>query len=160
MSLARTDETVTSALMEISAEHGDRVSPAMVLDRARDEASPLHDCFIWDNDEAAEKYRLLQARILLRLIVPVYEKSNSEPIRIPLFQSVRALRGRDNGTAPSYVPSIHLLSNEGRRLMMVAQKLEQSRFQLGGMSDPHLVRAHRFISALIKKVEEKRGLMR
>src|SRR6187551_1032777 len=123
MSLARTDETITSALMEISAENGDRVSPAMVLDRARDKASPLHDCFEWNDAVASEKFRLLQARVLLRLVVPIYEKSNSEPFRIPLFQSVRGLRGRDNAVAPSYVPSVHLLSNEERRLMLVSQIL-------------------------------------
>lgn len=157
MSLVRTEESVTSALLELSAENNGPVSPQMVLDRARDESSPLHDCFEWDNDVAAEKYRLVQARVLLRLVVPVYERSNMTEIRIPLFSSVRAMRGRDNAAAPSYIPSLTLLSDEERRLMLVCQKLEQAKFQLGGVNDPHLKRAARILSILIERVERLRG---
>ena len=159
MALAPPDQTITSALMKISAEADGPISPQMVLDRARDESSPLHDCFEWNDTTAAEKYRLVQARVLLRLVVPVYENSNFETIKIPLFQSVRALRGRDNGEAPSYLPSVTLLSDEQRRLMMVAQKLEQAKFQVGGMKDPHLDRAFKMLTSLIQKVDRKRGLI-
>lgn len=159
MALARTDETVTSALMKISAEADGPISPQMVLDRARDESSPLHDCFEWNDTIAAEKFRMVQARVLLRLVVPVYANSNFETIRIPLFQSVRALRGRDNGEAPSYLPSVSLLSDEQRRLMLVAQKLEQAKFQLSGIKDPHLEKAFKFLTTLIERVDRKRGLI-
>lgn len=160
MSLARTDETVVSALMDISAEAGGAISPALVLERARETRSPLHQCFEWDDAIAGERYRMVQARILLRLIVPVYEHSNTERIKIPLFSSVRGLRGRDNEQAPSYLPTVHILSDEQRRLMLVAQKLELAKYQLGGMRDPHLTRAYKVLSALIQRVEKKRGLMR
>lgn len=40
-----------------------------VLEKGRDESSELHKCFTWDNDEAAEKYRLIQARDIIRSFV-------------------------------------------------------------------------------------------
>jgi hypothetical protein len=40
-----------------------------VLHDARDPASPLHECFTWDDSEAAEAYRLLQAKNVIRIAV-------------------------------------------------------------------------------------------
>lgn len=45
-----------------------RVTPEAVREAARDPASPLHDEFTWDDGEAAEAYRLEQARGLIRKI--------------------------------------------------------------------------------------------
>lgn len=39
-----------------------------VVDDARDPASPLHDFFEWDDDVAAQQYRLSQARLLIRRV--------------------------------------------------------------------------------------------
>lgn len=39
-----------------------------VLQCARSPESPLHDYFVWDDTEAAEKYRLMQAGQLIRSI--------------------------------------------------------------------------------------------
>lgn len=159
MVLARTNETVRSALMELSADRNGAISPQIVLEAARDETSPLHDYFDWDDASAAERYRLVQARVLLRLVIPTFERTNSERIPIRLFTSVRALRGRDGGSSPSYIPSVMLLSNDDRRKMLVAQKLEQARFQLGGINDPTIERAFRFLSRLIERVDRDRGLI-
>jgi hypothetical protein len=41
----------------------------IVLEDAQDDDSPLHDGFEWDNTVAAERYRLEQARYLLRSVV-------------------------------------------------------------------------------------------
>lgn len=48
-----------------------------VLEAARDEDSPLHAAFEWDDDEAAERYRLMQARALIRAVQIV--KSGQPP---------------------------------------------------------------------------------
>jgi hypothetical protein len=39
-----------------------------VLDAARPEDSALHGFFLWDDDEAAERYRLVQAAMLIRSV--------------------------------------------------------------------------------------------
>jgi len=45
-----------------------KITPQQVLDAARDEDSPLHPFFEWDDDEAAEKWRLMQARTLIKSV--------------------------------------------------------------------------------------------
>ena len=45
---------------------GGRITPRALVEAARGEESALHDYFEWDDSEAAEKYREMQARALLR----------------------------------------------------------------------------------------------
>jgi Holliday junction resolvase-like predicted endonuclease len=50
---------------------GELTSSAVVND-ARSQGSPLHSFFEWDDTEAAEQYRLHQARNLIRSVVVTY----------------------------------------------------------------------------------------
>lgn len=159
MALAQTTETVKAALLDLAAAHGGALSPQLVVETARDPTSPLHSLFEWDDQVAAEKFRIVQARIVLRIAIPTYDHSNSEPVPIRLFTSVAALRGHNADEHPSYLPSITLMSNEDRRQMLVSQKLSQAKNQLGGMYDPALERAYRFLSRLIERVDKKRGVI-
>lgn len=45
------------------------VTPKNILEYARKPDSELHKCFCWDDHEAAEKYRLQQARKVIRFLV-------------------------------------------------------------------------------------------
>jgi hypothetical protein len=56
----------------------------MVVEAARDPNSPLHSAFTWDDAEAAEQYRLAQARVLLRR-VRVEIETGTRLIRVPYF---------------------------------------------------------------------------
>lgn len=63
---------------------GDDITPAQILDKARDENTELHKCFEWDDSKAAEKYRLIQAEKVIRLLVIEHPGENAEtssPIR-------------------------------------------------------------------------------
>lgn len=55
-------------LYRLSKEKAGTLTAGEVLKAARPDDSPIHDCFIWDDSRAAEKYRLEQARYLLRSI--------------------------------------------------------------------------------------------
>lgn len=72
-------ETVEAVLQEIEAKDG-VITVQAVVEEARNSSSPIHDCFEWDNDRAAEKYREVQAR---KLIAYYYEpeKAEYEPAR-------------------------------------------------------------------------------
>ena len=48
---------------------GEDVSAEQIVNKARDEGTELHKCFEWDNDIAAEKYRLVQARYVVHHLV-------------------------------------------------------------------------------------------
>ena len=54
-------------IMSIGPTEG--VTPSQVLEKARDEGTELHKIFDWDNDVAAEKWRLNQAKKILNHIV-------------------------------------------------------------------------------------------
>lgn len=56
-------------------------TPANVLALAMDETTELHKCFEWDDSAAAQKYRLGQARDIIRSFVIVREDKKDEPIR-------------------------------------------------------------------------------
>lgn len=59
---------------------GDEVSPAQILDKARDAGTELHKCFDWDDTSAAEKYRLCQARqIVHHLVVKTVSDEHEKP---------------------------------------------------------------------------------
>lgn len=48
-----------------------------VLQSATPSSSPLHEYFEWNNTEAAKKYRLWQARMLIRSVSVVYEEDGT-----------------------------------------------------------------------------------
>lgn len=57
---------VSERLRELEKEG--RLDPQDVVDDARDESSPLHPFFEWDDNQAAAAYRLGQARQLIRRV--------------------------------------------------------------------------------------------
>lgn len=61
-------QKIGEALEIIGAKAGGRLQPGAVVDAARDRKSALHPFFEWDNQIAAEAYRLDQARGLIRCI--------------------------------------------------------------------------------------------
>jgi hypothetical protein len=55
------------ALRRLEDGHG-RLVPEDVVEAAREPSSPLHGYFTWDDTEAAARYRLDQARTLIRSV--------------------------------------------------------------------------------------------
>ena len=63
------------------------LTPNVVLDYARDHTSKLHKYFEWSNTEAAEKYRIQQARELVNHVVEV-RIINKKKVNTRAFVSV------------------------------------------------------------------------
>ncbi len=80
--------TQLEALKEIAKRDGGKLRPQAVVDAARDEDSPLHNAFCWDDTEAARLYRLDQAQRLIRRFKIVIEEPKGKPIEVPVFISV------------------------------------------------------------------------
>lgn len=57
------------------------ITPQEVLEKAKDENSELHKCFEWNNDLAAEKYRLQQARAIIINLVYAPKAKEEQPVR-------------------------------------------------------------------------------
>ena len=63
---------------------GEEVTPEQIVEKARDENTELHKCFEWDDRIASEKYRVIQARTVVRMLVIKEEEPVTErpPIRV------------------------------------------------------------------------------
>lgn len=98
------------------------IRPVDVVEAARDEDSPLHDWFQWDDGEAAHQYRLLQARNLLRVYVNVEPASDAEPVRA--FVSLTSDRAKEGG---GYRALAEVMADDGLRDQLLRDAFVQFR---------------------------------
>jgi hypothetical protein len=84
-------EEVEAELDQIADQRG-YLTPRMVVEAARPQTSRLHQYFEWDDQAAAEEYRLAQARHLVRSVtVRVVDRNNNER-SLPKFHNVHVQR--------------------------------------------------------------------
>ena len=68
---------------KVAEEIGDKkFNYKEIVEKARDENTELHKCFEWDNDIAAEKYRLEQAKNIVRMLVFTQKDNKEQPLRV------------------------------------------------------------------------------
>lgn len=80
-------------LTKIARQNGGVLKVEDVLEEARDEGSPLHKHFEWDDTEAAAQYRKQQARALIQKCKITL--IDSKPVEIRAFVSLPV--DRENG---------------------------------------------------------------
>lgn len=85
---------IDEELRQIAARHNGLLRPEDVVEFAKDEETALHSRFQWDDDKAAQEYRLWQAREIIRVSV-ILLPNTSEPVRA--FVSLKADRSKDAG---------------------------------------------------------------
>lgn len=93
-------------LTKIARQNGGVLKVEDVLAEARDEDSPLHKHFEWDDSEAAELYRRQQARSLIQKCKITL--IDSQPVEIRAFVSLPT--DRENGGG--YRLTSEVVSNE------------------------------------------------
>lgn len=111
-------KAVQDKLAEIYQRDG-ALSPAAVVDEAKDRKSPLHEHFDWDNKAAAEAHRLNQARQLIRVAVRVIPTLSNSPLRE--YVSISSLRRTGTG---SYISTVDVVADEDRRAQALADALK------------------------------------
>lgn len=74
---------------------GDEFTPDEIVEKAKDETAELHKCFEWDNDAAAEKYRLHQARMITSNLVFLKESDDEEeqPVLVRVYNKTEQTGG-------------------------------------------------------------------
>lgn len=77
-------EAIRQRLAELELNGGGRLTPAAVVEDAKDPASPLHDCFQWDDEKAAHAHRLDQARSLITSI-RIVQKTDRTAVRAVFY---------------------------------------------------------------------------
>jgi hypothetical protein len=83
------------------------LKPRAVVDEARPEESPIHDRFTWDDHVAGEKYRVYEARDLIKRVVMVLPDKPEQ--KVPVYVSLGSDRVGDGG---GYRPLPQVLSSE------------------------------------------------
>lgn len=73
-------------IMEI-CEELESATPQQILEKARDSNTELHKCFTWDDTEADEKWRISEARAVVRNLKIIEQKPDkqTEPTTIRVF---------------------------------------------------------------------------
>jgi hypothetical protein len=102
-------------IVRLTKQHKGRLKPSHVVDAARPSNSPIHGHFQWDDNAAAEAYRLIQARQLIQSITIEYHKGPSVRTA-PVFVNLRQDRQKDSG----YRFVVDVLSDKDKRKQLVA----------------------------------------
>lgn len=89
------------------------LTPQDVLKDAKHNNSPLHSFFEWDDGEAAEQYRLQQARGLIRSVVAIYTDEKNPAVRTRAYVHI------NEPTAPHYREAGHAMSQAKTRDMVL-----------------------------------------
>jgi len=91
-------------IQQLAQKRRGRITPREVVDDARDDASPLHPLFEWNDGIAADRYREEQARVLIgrvRIEIEVVDIGAATSCSVP--DVVRRLEG---GAAMCSVPAL------------------------------------------------------
>jgi hypothetical protein len=110
-----TNELVVNSLNTIAARNGGLLLPQDVVAAARNPKSPIHDLFEWDDSEAGHRYRLIQARVLIRVAVTVLP-TETKDVRVRAFVSLSTDRREEGG----YRATVDVMKNDASRRQMLA----------------------------------------
>lgn len=89
------------------------LTPQDVLADAKNNNSPLHSFFEWDEGAAAEQYRLQQARGLIRSVVAIYTDDTQPAVRTRAYVHIA------EPSAPHYREAGHAMSQKKTRDMVL-----------------------------------------
>lgn len=99
---------IQKELEEIRTEHGGVLRASDVVEYASDPSTALHTRFEWDDNEAAKRYRLAQARSLIKIAVVVEAKTDN---KVRAFVSLSTDRNNGGG----YRAMVDVLNDEVMR---------------------------------------------
>lgn len=128
------DMEVAKILAALERDNG-RLVPSDVVEAARDPNSPLHQHFEWNDSEAAEKYRLDQARTLIRSVkievtvrdVPLsvvsYVRDPDADAQSAGYRNVAKLRTEEDAARATVVDEMKRVANAVRRAKTLAAVL-------------------------------------
>lgn len=92
------------------------LTPQQVLQEATSANSPLHSHFEWDDTEAARKFRLDQARGLIRSCKVTISVAPEEVRRVRAYHSLPGDDGK-----PAYFATADVLTDDSRRDIVLQQ---------------------------------------
>ena len=97
-------------------ERDGHLTAEQVLAAAADESSPLHSQFVWDDTEAARRYRLEQAGALIRRCKVTIVGSDEQTHRVRAYVHLPAEEGPGR-----YMPTGEALADPATRNVVIQQ---------------------------------------
>lgn len=121
-----TAQAVGECLEEMERKYG-RVDPKLIVKDAKPPNSPLHKYFEWDNTQAADRYRLSQARQLIASVhvQTLDSKTLATPVRA--FVNIIPTENEDNRQYESITRV--MATSDGRRKLLAKAKTELQDWQ-------------------------------
>lgn len=110
-------------LDRIAEENDGQLKPADVLEIAKDKENPLHNYFEWNNNKAAERHRIEQARHLLNHITVVIKYDHKQREQKAFF-SVNSTP-KENQKNKIYVTMERVLSEPELREQILVEAIEE-----------------------------------
>ena len=101
------------------------VIAAQLIDDAKAKESPLHDYFEWNNKRAAERWRIEQARYLLRGITVVITTPEGEERTTRAFHSVTLDGSYEINVPKTYVTVQRAMSEDELRTQVIEEALKK-----------------------------------
>lgn len=112
----------------IARVHG-CIKPAILVAESKPENAPLHDCFTWNNREAAEQWRLAEARQIIRSvrIVEDTDVPHAEQPVIRAFVHVEAHDEEDRFEGGGYLPIVDVMEHAEYQEQALAAAMSELR---------------------------------
>jgi hypothetical protein len=118
----QSEATIRDELKRIAVRNDGILTAEAVVNAARNEDSPLHSSFTWDNTEAACKWRLHQARnLILRVKVEVAD-AKEHTVTIREWTSLTPDRLEEGG---GYREVVRVMRNADQRAQLLADALAE-----------------------------------
>lgn len=95
-----TAQVAGEELHRIEQHHG-RLNAADVVEHSRAPRAPLHPIFEWNDNIAAEKFRIIQAGRIIRCVVVERPLTSGAPVQVRAFHSLPTERKPNEDTAPT-----------------------------------------------------------
>ena len=103
---------------------GESATPKQIVDKARNSETELHKCFEWNDEAAAEKYRIHQARTLVGNLVTVRyfpEQKDKETRQVRVFFKA------DGGYSGGYQQTEVIIKDDDKYHNLLEQAKEELR---------------------------------
>jgi len=120
-------ESIRPALAVIAERNNGYLDPTLVVQDARDEASVLHAEFEWDDDTAAEQYRLAQAGALIRRVkfTVVKQDVESKNVNITTTRAYQSRPSKRKGDEKGYESVQDIMRDPEKRDELIHQVLRE-----------------------------------
>ena len=139
--------TIYQALEAIRNKNGGMLKPDDVVKTAENPKHALHEYFEWNDSAAGHKYRLWQARELIRVSVTIIGDADDEPIKA--YWSFK--EDRYNQSGGGYMAMVDVLTDTDRYDRMLSEaKQELDTFR-------KKYRALKELACVIKEIEKVIG---